>query len=151
MKTGCTDEALAKISDVQKGLVRDYDAVREYIRSLAEVEYIPEFEDRAFQTKTLFEVRANFAACAPMLEQVLQIVLEGVRNSWQHGRAGCAAINVSSADHLIRIAMDDDGVGFASSEHPPWSIASRVAEYGGRLKVCGAERRGAHLEIELPA
>ena len=151
MKTGCPDEALAKIGDVQKGLVRDYDAVREYIRSLAEVEHIPEFEDRAFQTKTLFEVRANFAACAPLLEQVLQIVLEGVRNSWQHGRAGCAAIKISTADHLIRIAIDDDGVGFTDSEHPPWSIASRVAEYGGRLKVCGAERRGAHLEIELPA
>jgi len=151
MKTGCPDEALAKISDIQRVLVRDYDSVREYIRLLAEVEHIPEFKDRGFEAVPLFEVRANFAACAPILEQVLQIVLEGVRNSWQHGRADCAAIHISAADHLIRIAMDDDGVGFANSEHPPWSIASRVAENGGRLRICGDKRRGAHLEIEIPA
>jgi len=96
-------------------------------------------------------VTANFAGRAPILEQVLQIVLEGVRNTWQHGRADCAAINISAADHLIRIAMDDDGVGFRNSEHPPWAIASRVADYGGRLRISSGKRRGAHLEIEIPA
>ena len=44
----------------------------------------------------------------------------------------------------------DDGVGFANPEQPPWAIASRVAEYGGRLIVGSGERRGAHLEIEVP-
>lgn len=157
MKTGRPDEALAKITDVQKGVAREYDAVRAYIRSLAEIgnipesEQSPESEDRPFAVETLFEVTANFAGRAPILEQVLQIVLEGVRNSWQHGRAACAAINISAADHLIRIAMDDDGVGFRNSEHPPWAIASRVAEHGGRLRIGGGEHRGAHLEIEIPA
>jgi signal transduction histidine kinase len=46
--------------------------------------------------------------------------------------------------------MDDDGVGFRNSEQPPWAIASRVAEYGGRLRIGGNERPGAHLEIEIP-
>jgi signal transduction histidine kinase len=150
MKTGRPEEALAKITDVQKGLAREYDAVRAYIRSLAEVEQIPESEDRQFEVETLFEVTANFAGRAPILEQVLQIVLEGVRNSWRHGRAACGAIDISVADHQIRIAMDDDGVGFRNSEDPPWAIASRVAEYGGRLRIGGGERRGAHLEIEIP-
>jgi signal transduction histidine kinase len=150
MKTGHPDEALARIIDVQKGLAREYDAVRAYIRSLAEVEQIPESEDRGFAVETRFEVTANFAGRAPILEQVLEIVLEGVRNSWRHSRAACAAINVSAADHLVRIAMDDDGVGFPSHEDPPWSIASRVAEYGGRLKIGGGDRHGAHLEIEIP-
>jgi signal transduction histidine kinase len=45
--------------------------------------------------------------------------------------------------------MDDDGVGF-NSECPPWAIASRVAEYGGRLRINNTESRGAHLEIEIP-
>jgi len=35
MQTGRTDEALAQITDLQKGLAREYDAVRAYIRSLA--------------------------------------------------------------------------------------------------------------------
>ena len=151
MKAGRPDEVLAKITDLQKGLAREHDAVRAYLRSLAEVEQIPESEDRSFAVETLFEVTANFSGCAPMLEQVLQIVLEGVRNSRQHGRAARAAINISTADHLIRIAMDDDGVGFRNCESPPWAIASRVAENGGRLRISGGERRGAHLEIEIPA
>ncbi len=149
MQTGRSDEALAHITDLQNGVAREYDAVRAYIRSLAQVEQIPESGDRPFAVETRFEVTANFAGRAPILEQVLQIVLEGVRNTWQHGRAACAAINVSAADHLICIKIDDDGVGFRNSERPPWAIASRVAEYGGRLRICG-ERRGVHLEIEIP-
>jgi signal transduction histidine kinase len=155
LKTGRPDDALARITDLQKGLAHEYDSVRAYIRSLAEVEQveqIPEPEDRPPAVETLFEMTASFAGPAPILEQVLLIVLEGVRNSWQHGKAACAAINISAADHLIRIAMDDDGVGFRSSEQPaPWAIASRVAEYGGRLRIGGGERRGAHLEIDIPA
>lgn len=151
MNSGRADAALAKITDVQRGVAREYDAVRAYIRSLAEVEQIPESEVRPFAVETLFEVTANFAGRAPILEQVLEIVLEGVRNSWQHAGAACAAIKISAGDHLIRIAIDDDGVGFRNSEQPPWSIASRVAEYGGQLRIRGGESHGAHLEIEIPA
>jgi signal transduction histidine kinase len=151
MQTGRHDEALTEITELQKGLTREYDAVRAYIRSLAEVEQIPECEDRPFAVETLFQVTANFAGRAPIMEQVLQIVLEGVRNTWQHGRAACAVINISAGDHLIRIAMEDDGVGFRNCEHPPWAIASRVAEYGGRLRIGDGERHGAHLDIEIPA
>jgi signal transduction histidine kinase len=146
------DEALAKITDVQKEVAREYDAVRAYTRSLAEVEQIPESAAvRPFAVETFCEVTANFAGRASILEQVLEIVLEGVRNSWQHGEAARAAINISAGDHRVRIAMDDDGVGFRNSAQPPWSIASRVAEYGGQLKIRGGERHGAHLEIEIPA
>lgn len=153
MNSRHADEALAKIADVQKEVAREYDAVRAYTRSLAEVEQIPESAGavRPFAVETFFEVTANFAGRAPILEQVLEIVLEGVRNSWQHGRAACAAINISAGDNRIRIAMDDDGIGFRNSEQPPWSIASRVAEYGGQLRIRGGERHGAHLEIEIPA
>ncbi len=151
MKAGRPDEALPRITDLQKGLSREHDAVRAYLRSLAEVEQIPDSEDRPCAIETLFEVTANFAGHAPILEQVLQIVLEGVRNSSRHGGAARAAINVSATGPLIRIAIDDDGVGFRNSDDPPWAIASRVAEYGGRLRIGGSERRGAHLEIEIPA
>jgi signal transduction histidine kinase len=150
MKTGSFDEALARITDVQRELAREYDAIRAYIRSLANVEQIPELEDRPAAVETLFELTAKFAGRAPLLEQVLQIVLEGVRNSWQHGRAACAAIDISVAGHLIRIAMDDDGIGIRNPGSPPWAIASRVAEYGGQLRIGDADRPGAHLEIEIP-
>jgi signal transduction histidine kinase len=151
MENGRPDEALAQITDLQNRVAREYDTVRAYIRSLADLAEIPGAEDRPFAVETLFEIRANFAGRAPILEQVLQIALEGVRNTWQHGMARRAAINISGTDHMVRIAIDDDGVGFRNSENPPWAIASRVAQYGGRLRIGDPERRGAHLEIEIPA
>ena len=92
---------------------------------------------------------ANFTSRAPIFEQIIQIVLEGARNTWQHGSAAYAAINITAADHSIRITMADDGVGFRS-ECPPRAIASRVAESRGRLKISGGKKRGAQLEIEIP-
>lgn len=151
IRTERSNEALAQLTDLQKGVTREYDAVRAYIRSLAEVGQIRGSEDHPFAVETMFQVTANFAGAAPVVEQVLQIALEGMRNTWQHGKAARAAINISDADHLIRIALDDDGVGFGNSEHPPWAIASRVSEHGGRLIIGGGERGGAHLEIEIPA
>jgi signal transduction histidine kinase len=50
----------------------------------------------------------------------------------------------------IRIMIDDDGVGFAKPGSPPWSIASRVAEVGGDLKLIAKADSGAHLQIDLP-
>jgi signal transduction histidine kinase len=151
LQTGRHDEALGQITDLQRGVTREYDEVRAYIRSLAAVEHWPEQRNRPFALETLFELTANFAGRASQIEQILQIVLEGVRNTRQHGMAACAAVNISATDRLIRIAIDDDGVGFRDAEHPPWAIASRVVECGGRLTIGDAERRGAHLEIEMPA
>jgi signal transduction histidine kinase len=150
MQTARSEEALAQITDLQKGLAHEYDSMRAYIRSLAEVEQIPEPKGLPFAVETLFQVTVNFAARVLILEQILQIVLEGVRNTRQHSKAASASINIGAAGHLIRIAIDDNGVGFANPEEPPWAIASRVAEYGGRLIIGSAEQRGAHLEIEIP-
>lgn len=70
----------------------------------------------------------------------MQIVLEGVRNTRRHGPARLAAINVQQVGEAIRITIDDDGVGFADSIIPPWTIASRVAEFGGRLAISSDPR-----------
>jgi signal transduction histidine kinase len=51
--------------------------------------------------------------------------------------------------NTISITIDDDGIGFGEQVTPPWTIASRVAEFGGRLAV-NSESAGAHLEISLP-
>ena len=68
----------------------------------------------------------------------------------RHARAGAATIDVAEDRRIIRITIQDDGVGFEHAATPPWSIASRVAECGGHLAIAGAGKPGAHLEIELP-
>ena len=64
--------------------------------------------------------------------------------------AQTAAIKVCTEASGLRILIDDDGIGFSDPNIQPWSIASRVAEYGGHLKLANTDRPGAHLEIEIP-
>jgi signal transduction histidine kinase len=89
-----------------------------------------------------------FAGHSATGEHLLQIMLEGLRNARRHGMPQCITINVSGLEDKLLITIDDDGVGFLESGHPPWAIASRVAELGGHLIV---NRDGVtRLEIEMP-
>ncbi len=141
-------EALAEIKELQIGVTREYDEVREYVRSLASAGR-PARSPRVMDFNTRFRVQAAFAAPAATIEHIIQIVLEGVRNTRRHGHARSGAINVQQVGDMIRLTIDDDGVGFGGSIAPPWTIASRVAEFGGRLAV-NSDSSGAHLEICLP-
>ena len=124
--------------------------MRAYVRSLANL-------DRSLgsalsgATDTCFRVQATFTARGLLVEQIIQIMLEGMRNALLHSSARNAFINASEDDSMIRITIEDDGIGFNESAKPPWAIASRVAECGGRLRVAKGESRGALLEIEMPA
>jgi signal transduction histidine kinase len=142
-------EALTEIREIQTGVALEYDEVRNYVHALAK-------DDRhslptaAIESHTEFKVETAFSARGPLVEHIIQILLEGIRNTQQHARARFAEITVREAGQVIRIAIDDDGVGFADFSAPPWTIASRVAEFGGRLAVRPGRSAGAHLEIELP-
>jgi signal transduction histidine kinase len=140
--------ALAEIKEIQLGVSREYDEVREYVRSLASAER-PESRISRMDLNTQFHVLAAFTATGEVVEHVMQIVLEGIRNTRRHGQARSGSINVQQLSGTISITIDDDGIGFREPVTPPWTIASRVAEFGGRL-VVNSESVGAHLEISLP-
>jgi len=142
-------EALEEVTELQTGVAREFDDVRAYIRSLAEVAEAPACAAVTTADPSV-HVRAVLTAPGSVLEQVLHIVLEGLRNTRRHGRARAATIDVAEDVNTVRITIQDDGVGFEREATPPWSIASRVAECGGRLTIAAAGRPGAHLEIELP-
>lgn len=141
-------EALQEVTELQAGVAREFDHVRAYIRSLAEVAETPA-RDVVPDVDPQFHLRAVVTAPASTLEQVMHIMLEGLRNTRRHGAARAATIDVAEDVRRVRITIDDDGVGFEHEATPPWSIASRVAECGGRLRIARGQP-GAHLEIELP-
>ncbi len=141
-------EALSEIKEMQIVVAREYDEVREYVRSLTGADRQMASQALA-DLNTQFRVQAAFAGRGEIIEHVIQIVLEGVRNTRRHGHARLAAINVQQVGATILITIDDDGVGFADSINPPWTIASRVAEFGGRLAI-SSDSPGAHLEIAIP-
>lgn len=140
--------ALAEIKEIQLGVSREYDEVREYVHSLV-AEERPAVGVSRVDLKTRFQVQAAFAASGEVVEQIMQIVLEGIRNTRRHGQAHLGMINVQQLHNTINITIDDDGIGFGGQATPPWTIASRVAEFGGRLAV-NSQSVGAHLKISLP-
>ncbi len=142
-------EALVEITELQGRIDREYDEVRAYVRSLANTH--PSLSSETYSGfKTRFQVSADFAAYGLVVEQVLLIALEGVRNTRRHGHAQQAKIEMRQAETSIRIRIDDDGIGFGEAAMPPWTIASRVAEFGGHLTINTDGHTGAHLEIEMP-
>jgi signal transduction histidine kinase len=140
--------ALSEIKEIQLGVTREYDEVREYVHSLASTER-SSTETGPSSVNTRFQVAAAFAAPGEVVEHIMQILLEGIRNTRHHGRARVGSINVQQIGDLISMRIDDDGIGFAAPMTRPWTIASRVAEFGGRL-IVNSESAGAHLEILLP-
>jgi len=149
MIRGRTDKVLEEMRELQIGVTREYDEVRAYIHSLVNLDR-KIAETAAASNETRFHVEADFAANGLLVEHMLLIMLEGVRNARRHAQAREVSLKATQAGDLIRITIDDDGVGFQQAE-PPWAIASRVAEYGGNVRVVKENRTGAHMEIELRA
>ena len=147
VRRGQSNDALASLGELQTSITREYDALRTYIRELAERESAPSTE-REFDTR--FTVHAEFSGSGVLVEHVLQILLEGARNVRRHAFARRASLDASSTGGELRIRIDDDGLGFGEGAHPPWSIASRVGQLGGRIAL-EAETAGAHLAIALRA
>jgi signal transduction histidine kinase len=140
--------ALEEIKEIQLVVSREYDEARDYVRSLASTQKGLPSAVHA-NLNTYFDVQATFSAPGEVVEHIMQIVLEGIRNTRRHGHARAGSVKVHQSPHTIRITIDDDGVGFSEPFSRPWTIASRVAEFGGRLMVY-PQATGAHLEISLP-
>ncbi|HJQ84059.1 MAG TPA: histidine kinase [Candidatus Binatia bacterium] len=148
VRRGRADEAVVALSELQTSITREYDALRMYIQELADRDPAPT-SDREFATR--FSVRADFSGSGQVVEHILNIMLEGARNVRRHAFARSASIEATSVNSEIRMRIDDDGLGFAEGSRPPWSIASRVDQLGGRIQVDDTRTTGAHLAIAVRA
>ncbi len=145
-RRGRQADAMADLGELQSGVQREYDELRAYIRSLVE-EAAP--GPIGPHDAPHFSVHADFAGSAPFVEHVLHIMLEGTRNVRRHARARSAVISARTVAGELVLAIDDDGVGFPEGTEPPWSIASRVSEFGGELVLGKEGQPGGHLLIQL--
>jgi len=142
-------EAITELSELQNEVSREYDEVRAYVRSLVGADASVPANTFA-GPNTRFRIQAAFSASGLVVEHVLQIMLEGMRNTRRHGQARFATIEVHEIADAVRVVVEDDGVGFGEPKALPWTIASRVSEFGGRLKIGEDKGVGARLEIEMP-
>ena len=86
---------------------------------------------------------------SPLAERILKIALEGLANARKHSRARAVEIIATQEGGEVAITISDDGVGFPEPDNPPWTIASHVAEAGGRLNIGGTA--STRLEVALPS
>jgi signal transduction histidine kinase len=145
------EQALSELTELRIGVAREYDELRSYIRSLANLDQKLTYEPVMGPSDTQFRIEAAFAGSGFIMEQVMMVILEAIRNTQRHGNARSACIKVCEGGGQIKIAIDDDGIGFGEADILPWTIASRVAECGGLVKMKDTDEDGAHLEIEMPA
>ena len=142
-------KALDEVKEIRLELGREYDEVRQYIRSLAGAKAhssgITEKEGT-----TVVKVDADIMSHPVIVEHVLSIVLEAIRNALRHGKPSLVSAEVRTNRDSLVISIDDDGVGLAMGAAAPWSIVSRVREMGGDLTMSNTAGIGAHLRIELP-
>jgi signal transduction histidine kinase len=146
---GATGDALNELSELQRSVDREYDELRGYIRWLIARDVGDGRTTPASETRC--DVEARFGGSPRLVEHVLLIMLEGVRNIGRHARAHEARVTAQRADaDTVHITLDDDGVGFPAEASMPWSIASRVDECAGSIRLDRAAGAGAHLVIDLP-
>jgi len=148
LRRGLAEDALAELTDLQAGVNHEYDELRTYIRSLADLDATP--VPATSEGGTQFSIRAEFRGSLPLVEHSLQIMLEGARNVGRHANAATAQITAASNGEKLCITLHDDGVGFPVGSAAPWSIASRASELDGEVRVGGGSRPGGHVEVELP-
>ena len=136
------------MKDLQLGVKRQFDEVREYVRSLAGVDSNSTHEIADISADPKIRINGVFDGSSRLGERILQIMLEGLRNARKHARATSVRIDASEIAGRVLITIADDGVGFPPAADPPWTIASHVAETGGRLSF--SESGPACLLIEIP-
>jgi signal transduction histidine kinase len=148
LRHGRSDDALAELTELQGSVQREYDEVRTYLRSLVDLERreaIPHVS-----TDMRFAVQSDFAGSGLLVEHILQIMLEGVRNAGRYAQARSVTINAHAIERRVRVTIDDDGVGFGQGAQPPWTIASRARECAGDARIVFLASGGAHLIVEVP-
>ncbi|MGD1050759.1 MAG: GAF domain-containing sensor histidine kinase [Solirubrobacteraceae bacterium] len=90
----------------------------------------------------------------PELESTIyRLVQESLTNVVKHARAHSARVAVSATDSVVRIDVEDDGVGFSPEAHAAGfgleGMRERVYLVGGTLDLKSGEH-GTLVHVELP-
>jgi signal transduction histidine kinase len=86
-----------------------------------------------------------------------RLIQESCNNIVKHSSAANVNISVTSAEGVLRLLIEDDGVsldsGEGATEKPSLGlpgIRERVALFGGKFNCLRSKKRGTQIEIELP-
>jgi signal transduction histidine kinase len=89
------DDAARELEELQIGVKRQFDEVREYVRSLAGVDSNSTHEIADISADPKIQINGSFNGSSRLGERILQIMLEGLRNARKHARATSVRIEAS--------------------------------------------------------
>jgi len=141
-------EALTDLARLRDTVQREQQDLRAFARRLADNDPSPTSSVPG-ACATRFRLDLQCDGSADVVGHILAMAREALHNVERHAHAASATVRARANGTEISVDIQDDGVGFAADTRPPWTIASRVAQLGGLLRV----RRvisGAHLSIVLP-
>jgi signal transduction histidine kinase len=80
------------------------------------------------------------------------VVSEALTNAAKHANASVVRVDVDLSDGLLRLSVDDDGVGGADFRRGSGLIGleDRVEAVGGKIKVTSPPGRGTSLQVTIP-
>ena len=119
----------------------------------------------SFATETLgVPVKLSVSGVARSLptrveNHIFRVAQEAVTNAARHGSPSSISISLGYAAEGIRLAIDDDGCGFApcqavSSRGGHFGLLGmreRAGKVGGKLRITSENGRGARIELIVPA
>ncbi|MBI3357143.1 MAG: PAS domain S-box protein [Nitrospirae bacterium] len=88
-------------------------------------------------------------------EQLLNIAREALSNSTRHAQATHRSVRLSHTGNSIRLAIWDDGIGFASERrrhrgHGLANMAARAKKILARFTLASAPGKGTCVTVEVP-
>jgi signal transduction histidine kinase len=88
-------------------------------------------------------------------ENVVHIVREALSNCMRHSRGTQGRVAVQCDNGVLRIEINDDGVGLSPDEtrqdgHGLANMAARAEEMGGTLAMASSPGRGTRIVVEIP-
>ncbi len=166
LKSGGTRERTDEVvEELKLGITNAYRQLRELLttfrlridgRGLSEAlqETIREFSQRAGVEIQLHDRLLGHELDSSEQIHVLQVVREALTNVEHHAHARSAAVRLAIDQGLIRVAVEDDGVGIKDAEAPThhYGLAimrDRAATLGGKLSVARRAEGGTRVELEF--
>lgn len=122
-------------------------------------EYLQEFGARSgLQAKLVVEDDPVPRLPAEAETQLVRIVGEALHNVWRHARARHAEVRIGIEGTMVRVTVEDDGVGFDPEACPSngrrhyglQTMRERAESVGGTLQILSSPEQGTRVVVLLP-
>jgi signal transduction histidine kinase len=156
---GDPDELRSALAEVARGLADAANDLQELSRGihpavLANGGLGPALREVAHRSASPVEFDVAIAGRLPEQCEIAAyfVVSEALANAAKHARASRVAISARVEENVLRLSIDDDGVGGVDPGRGSGLVGlrDRVEALGGSISISSPPRGGTHIVAELP-